>query len=133
MTVKKKVIILLGMVAILVMGGIAMFNSFTGKDEPRYKHEQDRMVEYLVKNYKNIEKVEFTSYSKNHSTGTWSSNAIINDKVYVTFNVNNLGASEEIGFGQHVSQSDGNRLIKREISSEKNRKSVEVIYYRKDK
>ncbi|HEL0164794.1 TPA: DUF1433 domain-containing protein [Streptococcus equi subsp. zooepidemicus] len=126
MIVKKKVIILLGIVAILVMGGMGMFNSFTGKDEPRYKHEQDRMVEYLVKNYKNIEKVEFTR-------GTWSSNAIINDKVYVTFNVNSLGASEEIGFGQHVSQSDGNRLIKREISSKKNRKSVEVIYYRKDK
>ncbi|HEL1116377.1 TPA: hypothetical protein TVG90_001908, partial [Streptococcus equi subsp. zooepidemicus] len=85
MTVKKKVIILLGMVAILVMGGIAMFNSFTGKDEPRYKHEQDRMVEYLAQNYEGIEKVEFKNFEKNTKTGYYTSVAEIDDQFEVTF------------------------------------------------
>ena|SRR3712207_1568675 len=85
MIVKKKVIILLGIVAILVMGGIFMFNSFTGKDEPRYKHEQDRMVEYLANHYKGVEKVEFKNFEKNTKTGYYTSVAEIDDRFEVTF------------------------------------------------
>ncbi|HEK9097281.1 TPA: DUF1433 domain-containing protein [Streptococcus equi subsp. zooepidemicus] len=110
MIVKKKVIILLGIVAILVMGGMAMFNSFTGKDEPRYKHEQDRMVEYLAQNYEGIEKVEFTDIDHNAMTGTYNFDATVNDKIEVRFVLR--GLKGDIYMNELYSRNFGNRLIK---------------------
>ncbi|HEK9982926.1 hypothetical protein [Streptococcus equi] len=125
MTVKKKVIILLGMVAILVMGGIAMFNSFTGKDEPRYKHEQDRMVEYLAQNYEGIEKVEFKNFEKNTKTGYYTSVAEIDDQFEVTFY--ERGAGGEISLDYYTREF----IIQYPRANRRDsfKGSIKVVYY----
>ncbi|HEK9106521.1 TPA: hypothetical protein TUR75_000387 [Streptococcus equi subsp. zooepidemicus] len=125
MIVKKKVIILLGMVAILVMGGIAMFNSFTGKDEPRYKHEQDRMVEYLAQNYEGIEKVEFKNFEKNTKTGYYTSVAEIDDQFEVTFY--ERGAGGEISLDYYTREF----IIQYPRANRRDsfKGSIKVVYY----
>ncbi|MCD3459075.1 DUF1433 domain-containing protein [Streptococcus equi subsp. zooepidemicus] len=115
------------MVAILVMGGIAMFNSFTGKDEPRYKHEQDRMVEYLAQNYEGIEKVEFTEIDHNAMTGTYSFYAIINTKIKVDFTL--WGLKGEIYVNELSSRNHGYFLKKLDTPNEKpDISQIEVKY-----
>ncbi|HEL0633751.1 hypothetical protein KVF93_04380 [Streptococcus equi subsp. zooepidemicus] len=125
MTVKKKVIILLGMVAILVIGGMAMFNSFTGKDEPRYKHEQDRMVEYLAQNYEGIEKVEFKNFEKNTKTGYYTSVAEIDDQFEVTFY--ERGAGGEISLDYYTREF----IIQYPRANRRDsfKGSIKVVYY----
>ncbi|HEL0379329.1 TPA: hypothetical protein TUK98_000006 [Streptococcus equi subsp. zooepidemicus] len=125
MIVKKKVIILLGIVAILVMGGMAMFNSFTGKDEPRYKHEQDRMVEYLAQNYEGIEKIEFKNFEKNTKTGYYASVAEIDDQFEVTFY--ERGAGGEISLDYYTREF----IIQYPRANRRDsfKGSIKVVYY----
>ena len=121
---------------ICVIGGIVMFSLNQQKEktlEEKMRIEQDRMALYLVNHYEKIEKIEFTSFQQNKLTGTWTSNAIVNDEIFVTFSVQNLMAEDEIGFGQHISQSNGNKLIEREnskvINSDSLMSNITVIYW----
>ncbi len=121
---------------ICVIGGIVMFSLNQQKEktlEEKMRIEQDRMALYLVNHYEKIEKIEFTSFQQNKLTGTWTYTAIVNDEIFVTFSVQNLMAEDEIGFGQHISQSNGNKLIEREnskvINSDSLMSNITVIYW----
>lgn len=98
MTLKKKWTILLGITAILglVIGGIVMFNPFTGEREPKYKQEQDRMARYIVDHVKlvngdTIKKIEFVQFKKNNVTGTWRISTKINNNISISFAEDDLG------------------------------------------
>ena len=121
---------------ICIIGGIVMFSLNQQKEktlEEKMKIEQERMALYLVSHYEKVEKIEFTSFQQNKLTGTWTSNAIVNDEIFVTFSVQNLMTEDEIGFGQHISQSNGNKLIEREnpevINSDSLMSNITVIYW----
>ncbi|EHJ52350.1 DUF1433 domain-containing protein [Streptococcus macacae] len=117
MAVKKKVLMPLGIAAVLIIGGIIMFNPFTGKDEPKYKHEQDRMVKYLVQNYEGIKKVEFTEIEHNKMTGSYSFYATINNKIKVNFTL--MGLDGEIYVNELSSRNHGHSLKKLDTPDEK--------------
>ena len=121
---------------ICVIGGIVMFSLNHQKEktlEGKMRIEQDRMALYLVSHYEKVEKIEFTSFQQNKLTGTWTSNAIVNDEIFVTFSVQNLMTEDEIGFGQHISQSNGNKLIERDnpevINNDSLMSNITVIYW----
>ncbi len=121
---------------ICVIGGIVMFSLNQQKEkalEEKMRTEQDRMALYLVSHYEKVEKIEFTSFQQNKLTGTWTSNAIVNEEIFVTFSVQNLMTEDEIGFGQHISQSNGNKLIERDnpevINSDSLMSNITVIYW----
>ena len=121
---------------ICVIGGIVMFSLNHQKEktlEEKMRIEQDRMALYLVSHYEKVEKIEFTSFQQNKLTGTWTSNAIVNDEIFVTFSVQNLMTEDEIGFGQHISQSNGNKLIERDnpevINNDSLMSKITVIYW----
>ena len=121
---------------ICIIGGIVMFSLNHQKEktlEEKMRIEQDRMALYLVSHYEKVEKIEFTSFQQNKLTGTWTSNAIVNDEIFVTFSVQNLMTEDEIGFGQHISQSNGNKLIERDnpevINSDSLMSNITVIYW----
>ena len=121
---------------ICVIGGIVMFSLNQQKEkalEEKMRTEQDRMVLYLVSHYEKVEKIEFTSFQQNKLTGTWTSNAIVNEEIFVTFSVQNLMTEDEIGFGKHISQSNGNKLIERDnpevINSDSLMSNITVIYW----
>ena len=121
---------------ICIIGGIVMFSLNQQKEktlEEKMKIEQERMALYLVSHYEKVEKIEFTSFQQNKLTGTWNSNAIVNDEIFVTFSVQNLMTEDEIGFGQHISQSNGNKLIERDnpevINSDSLMSNITVIYW----
>ena len=127
-----------GIIALVVciIGGVVMFSLNQQKEktlEEKMRIEQDRMALYLVSHYEKVEKIEFTSFQQNKLTGTWTSNAIVNDEIFVTFSVQNLMTEDEIGFGQHISQSNGNKLIEREnpevINSDSLMSNITVIYW----
>ena len=127
-----------GIIALIIciIGGIVMFSLNHQKEktlEEKMRIEQDRMALYLVSHYEKVEKIEFTSFQQNKLTGTWTSNAIVNDEIFVTFSVQNLMTEDEIGFGQHISQSNGNKLIEREnpevINSDSLMSNITVIYW----
>ena len=121
---------------ICIIGGVVMFSLNQQKEktlEEKMRIEQDRMALYLVSHYEKVEKIEFTSFQQNKLTGTWNSNAIVNDEIFVTFSVQNLMTEDEIGFGQHISQSNGNKLIERDnpevINSDSLMSNITVIYW----
>ena len=121
---------------ICIIGGIVMFSLNQQKEktlEEKMRIEQDRMALYLVSHYEKVEKIEFTSFQQNKLTGTWTSNAIVNEEIFVTFSVQNLMTEDEIGFGQHISQSNGNKLIERDnpevINSDSLMSNITVIYW----
>ena len=121
---------------ICIIGGIIMFSLNQQKEktlEEKMRIEQDRMALYLVSHYEKVEKIEFTSFQQNKLTGTWTSNAIVNDEIFVTFSVQNLMTEDEIGFGQHISQSNGNKLIERDnpevINNDSLMSNITVIYW----
>ncbi|HEM6116178.1 TPA: hypothetical protein U2C09_000739 [Streptococcus suis] len=84
----RKHSLIVGLVIIfisLIIGGVLMFNSQEKQREQNYRREQDRMVKYLVSNYEEINKVEFTEIDYNEVAGTYSFYAIINDKIIFEF------------------------------------------------
>jgi|GEM_PF-1293219 len=133
---KKRIKMSIITLVICIIGGIVMFSLNQQKEktlEEKMRIEQDRMTLYLVSHYEKVEKIEFTSFQQNKLTGTWTSNAIVNDEIFVTFSVQNLMTEDEIGFGQHISQSNGNKLIERDnpevINNDSLMSNITVIYW----
>ncbi|WP_227984760.1 DUF1433 domain-containing protein [Streptococcus ruminantium] len=112
--------LVIGMMSLL--GGCSMT-----EEKVNYKKEQDRMVEYLASHYEGIEKVEFRNFEKNNTTGTWNSDAVVNDIYYITFNLNGLG--EEIDIAEHISRSKGKELNLKNEEKDVNVSQIKKIYF----
>ena len=100
------------------------------------KSEQKRIAEYTVKNYEDIKKIEFLNFSQNTSTRMWSVDAIVNDKIYVTYTISKILTDDKIGVGQHTSESKGEQLKKKKEKKNNSTidiKNVEIIYYEVEK
>ncbi|EHJ52287.1 hypothetical protein [Streptococcus macacae] len=129
MAVKKKVLMPLGIAAILIIGGIIMFNPFTGKDEPIHKHEQDRIVQYIREHIelvdgKPIKKIEFVEFQKNDMTGTWRMTTTINSKYNISFSENEIGGEIETANYSPKEFKQSNEKIKSNRMD-----NVEIVYY----
>ena len=95
------------------------------------KSEQKRIAEYTVKNYEDVKKIEFLNFSQNTSTRMWSADAVVNDKIYITFTISKISTDDKIGVGQHTSESKGEQLKKKK-EKDKNTidiENVEIIYH----
>ena len=130
-----KAIITRAMLAFIAYILIIIVYAFVGtsEDKGKIRLEEDRMVEYTVKNFENIKKIEFKDFEKNTSTGTWSSHAVINNEIHITYRVNDLSGKSEIGIDSHISVSNG-KEIKRKKNNDENESSnskdtVEVHYW----
>ena len=98
-------------------------------DRKTLRKEQERMVEYTVRNYEDVKKIKFTSFKQNKSTRMWSVGAEINDDIYITYTVDMLD-SGEIGIIFHVSESNGKKLKKKNnIENNADIDAVEVHYW----
>ncbi|HEM3598870.1 TPA: DUF1433 domain-containing protein [Streptococcus suis] len=115
---------ILATIAILILGGCGMTES---NKEVKYKEEQDRMVEYLAQNYEGVEKIEFINFEKNNTTGTWSSDAIVNDIYYITFSLNGFGG--EIDVTEHISRSKGKELHLKNGEEDINTSKIQKVYF----
>ena len=79
-------------------------------DKKAVRQEQVRIAEYTIQHFENIKKIEFKDFEKNPSTGTWSSHAVINNEIHITYRVNDLSGKSEIGIDSHISVSNGKKL-----------------------
>ena len=124
--------IILGIVAFFVIIIVFAFKYETGEDKMKIRIEQERMVEYTVQNYEDIKKIEFKSFKQNESTRTWTSHAIINDDIHITYDINDLSGESEIGMVFHISASNGEELKKKNnIENNGSTDTVEVHYLEK--
>jgi len=84
-------------------------------DKKAIRQEQVRIAEYTIQHFENIQKIEFKDFEKNPSTGTWSSHAVINNEIHITYRVNDLSGKSEIGIDSHISVSNGKEIKKKKI------------------
>ena len=61
-------------------------------DKKTLRQEQERLAEYTIQKYEDVQKIEFKSFEQDTSTRTWAADAIINDTYYITFSINKIGA-----------------------------------------
>ena len=99
-------------------------------DKKTLRHEQERMVEYTIQNYEDIKRIEFKNFEQNTSTRSWSSGAVINNEIYITYNLNDLSENGEISIVFHISASNGKKLKKKNnIENNTDIDAVEVHYW----
>ena len=125
----KKITKVLISIICLVLLAVSATGCADKVDRKTIRKEQERMVEYTVRNYEDIKKIKFTSFKQNKSTRMWSVGAEINDDIYITYTVDMLG-SGEIGIFFHVSESNGKKLKKKNnIENNTDIDAVEVHYW----
>ena len=102
-----KKIYIIGLVIILV-GGVFMAFSLNGnraKHKEEFRERQERLALYFVNNYEltngeEIKEIKVLSLTKNHMTGYWHCNILINGKYYA--NVSEIYEKKQIlGAGYH--------------------------------
>ena len=99
-------------------------------DKNAIRQDQERIVEYTIQHFENIKKIEFKDFEKNPSTGTWSSHAVINNEIHITYNLNDLSGNGEISIVFHISASNGKKLKKKNnIENNADIDAVEVHYW----
>ena len=69
---------ILAVAAIFVIIIVFAVSTNSSEDKREIRLEQERMVEYTVKNFENIKKIELKNVQKNVLTGHWKVDAIIN-------------------------------------------------------
>ena len=119
--------IILGIVAFFVIIIVFAFNYETGEDKGKIRKDQERIVEYIkekveLNDNEAIKKIEFKSYEENFSTGYWSYDVILNDKITISFLVRGLGGE------LLVETYKGGKLKFLENNKKYNNGSSEVIY-----
>ena len=125
----KKITKVLISIICLVLLAVSATGCADKVDRKTIRKEQERMVEYTVRNYEDIKKIKFTSFKQNKSTRMWSVGAEINDDIYITYTVDMLGSCE-IGIIFHVSESNGKKLKKKNnIENNTDIDAVEVHYW----
>jgi hypothetical protein len=129
----KKVTRVLVSITCLVLLAVLTTGCADKVDKNAIRQEQVRIAEYTIQHFENIKKIEFKDFEKNPSTGTWSSHAVINNEIHITYRVNDLSGKSEIGIDSHISASNGKK-IKRKNNNDGNESSnskdtVEVHYW----
>ena len=84
-----KKIYIIGLVIILI-GGVFMAFSLNGnraKHKEEFREKQEKIALYFVNNFElangeEIKEIKITSFRKNHVTGTWYCDFLINGKYY---------------------------------------------------
>ena len=128
----KKVTRVLVSIMCLVLLAVLTTGCADKVDKNAIRQEQVRIVEYTIQHFENIKKIEFKDFEKNPSTGTWSSHAVINNEIHITYRVNDLSGKSEIGIDSHILVSNG-KEIKRKKNNDENvsgnsKDTVEVHY-----
>ncbi|WP_422070449.1 hypothetical protein [Streptococcus suis] len=107
-----------------------MFNFHRMSEEEKLqaqiRKEQERMVLYAVNHYEGIEKIEFVNFEKDNKTGTWDSDAIINDKFHVTFV---SWGEDDITINGGKSQT-GDYLVPKVATTVTEISNIQVKYYK---
>ena len=116
---------ILAIVAIFVIIIVFAVGTNSSEDKRKIRLEQERMVEYTVKNFENIKKIEFKNVQKNILTGHWKVDAIINDDITVSYSIDSLGKKADIGI---IKNEGGDLVRKKNKDTVVQSKDIEVIY-----
>ena len=119
--------IILGIVAFFVIIIVFSVGTNSSEDKRKIRQDQERIVEYIkekveLNDNKEIRKIEFKGYEENFSTGYWSYDVILNDKITISFLVKGLGGE------LLVETYKGGKLKFLETNKEYNNGNAEVIY-----
>ena len=116
---------ILAIVAVFVIIIVFAVGTSSSEDKRKMKLEQERMVEYTIKNFENIKKIEFKNVQKNVLTGHWKVDAIINDDITVSYSIDSPGKKADIGI---IKNEGGDLVRKKNKDTVVQSKDIEVIY-----
>ena len=129
----KKITKVLISIICLVLLAVSATGCADKVDKKAIRQEQVRIAEYTIQHFENIKKIEFKDFEKNPSTGTWSSHAVINNEIHITYRVNDLSGKSAIGIDLHISVSNGKKIKRKnnndENKSDNSKDAVEVHYW----
>lgn len=136
MTLKKKLTILLGITAVLAIGGIAMINPFTGEDEPKYgvemtnERQQKKEIEIalskkIYSEYKDVEKIEFNQWRHSKETGMWGITVNINNSNAMSFNFSDLKSINSLRGSSYNPKTF--KLVKRDKKLNSNQVTIDKL------
>ena len=119
--------IISGIVAFFMIIIVFAFNYETGEDKGKIRKDQERIVEYIkekveLNDNEEIKRIEFKGYEENFSTGYWSYDVILNNKITISFLVRGLGGE------LLIETYKGGKLKFLETNKKYNNGSAEVIY-----
>ena len=119
--------IILGIVAIFVIIMVFAIGTNSSEDKRKIRQDQERIVEYIkekveLNDNEEIKKIEFKGYEENFSTGYWSYDVILNNKITISFLVRGLGGE------LLIETYKGGKLKFLETNKKYNNGSAEVIY-----
>ena len=119
--------IILGIVAIFVIIIVFAVGTNSSEDKRKIRQDQERIVEYIkekveLNDNEEIKKIEFKGYEENFSTGYWSYDVILNNKITISFLVRGLGGE------LLIETYKGGKLKFLETNKKYNNGSAEVIY-----
>ena len=119
--------IISGIVAFFMIIIVFAFNYETGEDKGKIRKDQERIVEYIkekveLNDNEEIKKIEFKGYEENFSTGYWSYDVILNNKITISFLVRGLDGE------LLIETYKGGKLKFLETNKKYNNGSAEVIY-----
>ena len=119
--------IISGIVAFFMLIIVFAFNYETGENKGKIRKDQERIVEYIkekveLNDNEEIKKIEFKGYEENFSTGYWSYDVILNNKITISFLVRGLGGE------LLIETYKGGKLKFLETNKKYNNGSAEVIY-----
>ena len=117
--------IILGIIAFFVIIVVFAFNYETGEDKRKIRLEEERIAEYTIQNYKDVQKIEFKSFEKNSSTQTWFISAVINDNISVSYSLFKIGENKDIGITYNPNELKERTKDEQNI---KDKSNVEIIY-----
>jgi len=130
--------IILSILAIIIGGAVIMFFSNTianhkaseqEKKQALFLKEQDNIALYLVEKYEGIEKIEFTDYSYNISTGYSRFYITINTDYDISVSFGNYGEGD---YGMALYRGSGDYLLKKENKAKRTLAGVTVLYLEAD-
>ena len=118
---------ILAIAAIFVIIIVFAVSTNSSEDKRKIRQDQERIVEYIkekveLNDNEAIKKIEFKGYEENLSTGYWSYDVILNDKITISFLVRGLGGE------LLVETYKGGKLKFLETNKKYNNGSAEVIY-----
>ena len=118
---------ILAIAAIFVIIIVFAVGTNSSEDKRKIRQDQERIVEYIkekveLNDNEAIKKIEFKGYENNISTGYWTYDVILNDKITIIFLVRGLGGE------LLVETYKGGKLKFLEINKKSNISSLEVVY-----
>ena len=121
---KKIIRVLIGIICFVLLAVFA--TGCTDKvDKKAIRQEQERMARFTAQKFDNIKKIEFKKFEQHSGARTWFASAVINDNIYVRYEIDKVDGKSEIG----MIYNSNELKEKKEEAKKVELNDIEIKYY----